>query len=377
MRPEAPSPAAAPQAHTRLLAVYAHVAHGHDPVRWARDWASGALVGFNERSPYGYHRADDMGARVTFSTSHAEGALARLVRGGLRVALGFDIVHAWRNRAALTACDVVWTHTESQHLAVLAVLALTRPSRAPKVIAQSVWLIDEWDRIGPLRRALATRLIAGADVLTFLSPLNAARAQAMWPHKRCEFVRFGVTCALKAAPKTQAPQTIHVLSVGNDRHRDWATLVSAFAGEPSVALTIASRTAPRALAAGHHNVTIAAPATQEELEALYRMADVFVLPLEPNLHASGVTVLQEAALFGLPVVATRAGGLEGYFTTEEACFVAPHAPQAMRDAVRTLFADDAARTRLAARLQARMCDDDLSSTAYVARHVALSRELVG
>jgi len=36
------------------------------------------------------------------------------------------------------------------------------------------------------------------------------------------------------------------------------------------------------------------------------------VPLLPNLHASGITVIQEAVLAGVPVVATDTGGLDGH-----------------------------------------------------------------
>ncbi len=38
-----------------------------------------------------------------------------------------------------------------------------------------------------------------------------------------------------------------------------------------------------------------------------------VVPLKPNKHASGITVMEEAALHGLPMVVTDTGGLKAYF----------------------------------------------------------------
>ena len=86
---------------TTPLKIYVHLAYGYDARNWKRRWQSGELIGFNDPSPYGYGHAHSPTSRLSFSADHRETAIGRLVRGGLRLALGFDIAHAWRNRAAL------------------------------------------------------------------------------------------------------------------------------------------------------------------------------------------------------------------------------------------------------------------------------------
>lgn len=357
--------------------VYVHLAHGYDAQAWRRRFEEGSLIGVNEPSPYGYHHAQAPDCRLRFSRDAVEGRAGRLLRGGLRLVLGFDLVHAWRNRVALREVDVVWTHTESQHLGVAAMLKLMPRARRPKLLAQSVWLMDRWDALDPLRKALYRWLIAEASVLTFHSPLNRSEAQRCFPGKTCELVRFGINADNKLAPGDAAahPDT-RILAVGNDRHRDWELLLEAFGGRPGYRVRIATSSLSAAAVARHGNVSIVRLAHNDELMPLYRWADTVVLPLKPNLHASGSTVLQEAALAGRPVICSRAGGLDSYFTDDEVGFVRPGDPDALRAAVDAAAADRPAALRRARAAQARMSPDGLSSRAFARAHVALSRRVL-
>ena len=109
--------------------------------------------------------------------------------------------------------------------------------------------------------------------------------------------------------------------------------------------------------------------------ALYDWADIVVVPLKPNLHASGITVIEEAAIRGVPVISTDVGGLRAYFDGDAIAYVRAGDPVAIRDAVRMLSASHEQRFRLASRAQARMGPDGLSSDAFVRRHLELSWEL--
>ena len=68
---------------------------------------------------------------------------------------------------------------------------------------------------------------------------------------------------------------------------------------------------------GASNIEIGRARSQDELLAAFREATLVCVPLLPNLHASGITVIQEAVLAGAPVVATDTGGLDAYFARDE------------------------------------------------------------
>ena len=174
----------------RPMRVFVHLAHDKDPNVWRAARAAGTLVGRNDETPYGYGRASSMGCEVEFSQARPESLIAKAARAGLRVALGFDLAHARGQRDRIFASDVVWTHTESQFLAVSALLGSR--SGGPKLIGQAVWLLDRWPRLTPAHQAYFRRLIARVDILTTLSPLNAEAARHLFPGTRVEWVPFGI-----------------------------------------------------------------------------------------------------------------------------------------------------------------------------------------
>ncbi|MGI4881419.1 MAG: glycosyltransferase [Janthinobacterium lividum] len=357
---------------TRRINVFVHLARDKDVDQWRAARAAGSLVGVNDDTPYGYGRAEQMGCNVTFSRSGPENRAAQFVRLALRVILGFDLVHAWRQRAAMGRADVIWTHTESQFLGVAWVLP-----PGPKLIGQAVWLYDRWARLDPIRRALFRRLIRRVDVLTTLSEDNLAIARRLFPAKRAEMIPFGIASEHPLDPVVREGHPIRVIALGNDRHRDWATLVAAARGADDIVVEVFSGTIDRSLARDVPNVVIGKLKTNAELAAAMARATVMCVPLSANHHASGITVIEEAVLAGLPVVATDVGGLRGYFGDDAVRYVPGGDPMALRAALREVAADPPAATAMARRAQAHLVAAGLDAEGYVRRHVELSRELLG
>jgi glycosyltransferase involved in cell wall biosynthesis len=360
----------------RPIRVFVHLAHGFGAARWREKWERGEIVGLNEKQPYGYFWAEQHGCAIEYSQDAPETRLGQLFRLGIRGLLGFDFVHAWRNRRGIRNADVVWTHTESQHLAVLLLLSGRQPADRPKVVAQSVWLFDSWPRLWPPRRHFFARLMKGADALTVHSPENLTRVRALFPRKRSLMMPYGIAAdGMIRRPTRPAHRPFRILSLGNDRHRDWATLVAAVAASPECELRIAARRVPAALT-GAPNVTLEHPRTQGELTALYDWADLVALALKPNLHASGITVIEEATVFGLPVVCTETGGLSAYFTEPDIRYVPVGQPEKLREAIAALSHDDAERGHMVERAQRRMIEAGLTSRHFAQRHAELSHELL-
>lgn len=353
---------------------FVHVAYGYDARKWRENWRAGKVPGLNEEFPYGYHRAAQYGAHVAYATDHPESKPTKFLRYGLRAILGFDFLHAWRNREEIFRSHVVWTHTESQSLAILALFAVSKRAR-PKLIGQAVWLIDEWRRLNPLRKWLFKKLLAKADILSFLSPLNAARAAKLFPNTRIEFLKFGINPDYPTLPRTKPEgRKIRVLSAGNDRHRDWATLIEAADKATDIELRILSGTyKPRG---AHANITVLKVDNNRDLFAQFEWADMIMLPLKPNFHASGITVLEEAAILGVPAISTKAGGLEAYFPQGDVLYVEPGNAGQIRDTVRKLAADPELREALVANSKRRLTAAGLTSSDYARRHVELTRELL-
>ena len=337
----------------RPLRVFVFLGHGFGALRWTERWTKGEIPGLNERLPYGYYHAAGKDCIVEYSEDANENRLTELARRGMRRLLGCDLVHAWRNRKALFAADVVWTHTELEHLAVLALWQCRRRQRRPRLIAQSVWLFDRWNCFSAPRRWLYRYLLSQADVLTVQSPENLKTARELFPQMRSEFIRFGVSSDAMVAPVQRAAhRPVRLVALGNDMHRDWETLIAAAEPWSGCRLRIGSKNIDRRLTDYAHNIEVIAPSSRSEIAELYAWADLAVVPLKPNLHASGITVILEAVLRGLPVVCTDTGGIRGYFSDEDVRYVPPQDPVALRRAFQELAEDDRMRFAMATHAQA-------------------------
>lgn len=359
------------------MKAFVHLAYNFDADAWEKKWLSGKLIGINDRYPYGYYRAEALGAQITYSKGYKESIFLKFFRLSLRVILGFDIVHAFQNRKAMLASDVIWTHTESQSLAVLFLLWFVNKEKRPRTISQFVWLIDKWSKYTPLHRMLYKKLLAQADILTFHSPENRQVAQKLFAGARCELVLFGINADFKTPPQLKTSgRAARILSVGNDVHRDWKTLIDAVIPMQDVDLKIVSQTIKKGLTQGAEHIAVQTVDLNEELEALYRWADLIVVPLGFNLHASGITVIEEAALRGLPTVASDVGGLRAYFSDDEVFYVRGENPEALREVIGKVIASPDLAYETALRAQARMGDDALSSYNYACKHVELSQEII-
>ena len=361
----------------RQIRVFVHLARGYGAADWKKRWDEGKIIGINEPLPYGYYRAKELGCSIEYSQDAPESVFGKFFRLGVRTILGFDLLHAWRNFNGISDADVVWTHTESQYLSILLLFRLKPREHKPKLIAQTIWLFDRWPGFSALKRWLIARLAAQADVITVHSPENLKVARGLFPNNRVELVLFGISADEKKQPESRPEhQPLRLVSLGNDEHRDWTSLLEAVSGQ-QWQVKIASSSIDRRLVDKTPNAEIVKLRSNDELMALYGWADLIVVSLKPNLHASGITVIQEAALRGVPVICSDVGGLRAYFSDQEVFFVPAQDAGALRRSIYDVAVDQKKRFSLAECAQARMGPTGLSSLAYVQRHVQISKELLG
>ena len=358
--------------------VFVHLAHGFGRTSWRDRWNAGKIIGINHEDPYGYRQAETMGCKISQSEDRPESALGRLVRLGVRFCLGFDLLHAWRNRHGIFRAQVIWTHTESQALAILLLLRYRGLKSRPKLIAQTIWTMDDWPSYSFIRRSFYKSLLQQADLLTVHSTSALRRLREIFPLSRTEFVRYGIR-ADATLERSFRPMhgPIRVLTLGNDRHRDWPTFVAAVRNSPGMEARMVTRTDVSRLSQGIQNLTLATPASNSDLIALYEWADVVVVCLTDNLHASGLTVIQEAVLLGIPVICSDSGDLKSYFNEGEVSYVIPQDPRALASAILQVASDPEGSQKKSAQALARMKAGEINSRDFVAHHVRMSRELLG
>lgn len=354
--------------------VFVFLRHGLSLESWGTDSPEQPL---NTSSPYGYAAARGV-TILTWSTDAREGRLSGLLRRATRRALGFDLIHAWRNREGLASADVVWTHTERESLAALAVLRLLR-RRHTLVIAQTVWLWDEWPHLPALKRRLYLSLLGDAAVEVTLSELNKAAARRVRATDDVYCLPFGA--GLNEEVVTRALREVHpgsggyVLAVGSDRHRDWAALHEAARALPQVSFRVATLSDSYPALSAPSNVTVTPAHSLDELYKMYVGAAVVVLPLTENLHASGCTVALEAQRLGRPLVTADVGGLGMYLGTRGVHLYRPEEPGSLASTLRAALenqeTDDAETSD-----QRFLLRQGLTVEDYAARFVLLTRWLL-
>ncbi len=284
------------------------LAYDQDPERWRRRFERGEAL---DETPYGYERAQG-DAELVWATSSAESAFARRVRHRMAGFLGFDLVHAWRNRRLLFDADVVWTHTEREHLAVALLQLLRPPRRRVRVLAQSVWLWDTWERWGRFRRGFVALLLKTHAIEVVHSRRNLAASRSSVEGRRVELLPFGSAGLAPGGTQDGPGENVDVIAVGNDIDRDWSVLAEAARLLPDVRFRIVSRSGKAKAQEWPENALCREADSMEELARVYAATKVVVLPLRPNLHASGATSCIEAMASGAVVVATAVGGIEDY-----------------------------------------------------------------
>ncbi|MBW9103941.1 glycosyltransferase [Paraburkholderia phenoliruptrix] len=353
--------------------VHVHLFYGADP----RFYRQGDNIG----CLYGYHHAESDAFALTYSKDARESKPVRLVRRALKAALGFDFIHTWRNRAEMLRSDVIWTHTEQEWLSAALMLLLcgrkAGANASPLLLAQSVWLLDKWPSYGIVRSWLYRKLMTRADQLTTLASENAALCKRYF-NRDAKPLLYGLNTRdfpVKAPTEWKPHSPIRIAAIGNDRDRDWETLIKAFGHDARYTVKLATRRRiPASLRAP--NVEIALFSGIRKQHELYDWADVIVVPLRPNTHASGITVMLEAAAVGKPMVVTNVGALQDYFPASEASYIPPFNPQALRDAVDRLASAPLEALRQAQAAAAGLIARELTTEHYAMQHVRITQDML-
>jgi len=108
------------------------------------------------------------------------------------------------------------------------------------------------------------------------------------------------------------PTQPRIVSVGNDRDRDPATLFAALARVLAIRPETEVVVQTRSDLDPPEGVQVVRHIPHAELRDLYATATVVVIPTRPNLHASGMTVALEALATARPVVVTDTPGMRQY-----------------------------------------------------------------
>lgn len=199
------------------------------------------------------------------------------------------------------------------------------------------------------------------------------------PAGRLHLIPFGVDHRFFSALADVEQQTGLILSLGEIRTRDYATLFQAVDGLAMNLLVAASgswyareKTADLNSAVPE-NVTMAGRFSRAELKTLYAQSQFVVLPLYDVPFSAGATAILEAMCMARAVITTRSRGILDYVIDgETGILVSPGDVAQMREAVRDLLAHPEEARRLGQNARQRI-DEELNLDVYIRRIAEILR----
>lgn len=319
-----------------------------------------------------------------------EEPLARSLRAlgaevhGLPARGGLDPRAVWRLRRLIRATDAQLVHAHASHAHSLAALALLG-RRVPLVVSRRVDFPIAGGRWGAWKYRRAQAIIAvSAEVGRVLAAGGVDRA-------RIRVIHDGVDPGRARADPPGAvrrelglpPEAVVCLNAAHlTAHKDHATLLAAFrvveAADARAYLLIAGAgelaqpLVERARELGLTRCRFLG--YRHDLAAIMAEADCFVLSSRQEGLGS---VIMEAMFAGLPVVATRAGGIPELVDHERDGLLTPVGdPPALAQALLRLITDSEMRTRLSAAARSR-AQQHYHFQRMAAAHAQLYDELLG
>jgi glycosyltransferase involved in cell wall biosynthesis len=140
----------------------------------------------------------------------------------------------------------------------------------------------------------------------------------------------------------------YILSVGDDRTRDYDTLIEAVRGLTDTPVTLKTRWRPTTTAPAHVTF-IDRRMSDTEFRDLYARAKLVVIPLHVMDSPGGVTALFEAMAMGKPVIVTESSISRDFVTHgSDAWVVPPNDVNSLREVITKLSTDESLRQSLGA-----------------------------
>jgi len=354
--------------------VHVQLPYGLDATKTEQQFHQGLCP---DRVAYGFHHAEGLCEGVTYSVDAPESWIQSLVRKILFKALGFDVMHAWRNRARIDRADIIWTMLECDYLAVLLIFALRPWVKTKPVIAQNVWLFNDIMKMGPIRRFLYMALAARATILTTHSRTYIEIMRTYLPKSDIRLMLFGISRDAffggTDRPRRNSDGPIRLFSAGNDRTRDWKTLLDAFGNDERFCLTIVCDWVGDEYLKKYRNLELIRRPSMARFRQLYRDADFVIVSMVDNAY-SGITVALESVALGVPVVSSRTGGVPTYFDETEVLYASPANPHDLREKVVSCSSRE--RREIAERARLRFVACGYSTEEMIHRYIHLSREIL-
>jgi glycosyltransferase involved in cell wall biosynthesis len=352
------------------MKIFIFLGLGQDPEETARSYADDCAP---DRVAYGFHLAEAEGFDVSYSHDPDRGKVGPLRRAANKF-LKIDLVHAFRNRQKIRDADAVWAMSERESLAIGLLMQFGLVAKRP-VISSSVWIWSDWAKTSLFQRLLYRLACRSITVMTVQSAKCLPIAQHAMPSLRTEVMHFGINPDhYDLSPyNADAEGPIRILAAGNDRTRDWTTLLAAFGSDERFDVKLLCSWVADSSVAAHKNVSLEKGVSLKAFRNYYRWADVIAIPMIDNAF-SGITVALEAASVGRAILVSDTGGVGTYFSPDEAMFVPVEDSESMRHILGNLSRADFLGYATAA--NKKFVDADYTTRRMIRQFGRLTRQLV-
>ncbi|WP_454873867.1 glycosyltransferase [Paraburkholderia xenovorans] len=346
---------------------------------WKKSFEEGVRP---DRSPYGYHYLEESGFDVLYSKSVNENYLSRIIRKSISRIFRADLVHALRNIRDMAKSDYIFTHTDRETFSVLLLRTVFPWLIKAKTVCQIIWTPDLLKQQGKFGARLLGAVLRKSDLVITLSSQNQDWLNQLDSRINAKSVKFGIchdSFSVDELPAIRDDSALRILAIGNDEHRDWKTFCAALSGMSEVRVRVLSRTFRKSVASYPDNWEIESANSLGEVKDAYAWADLVVVPLKSNMHASGITCVLEAAFLGVPVIAANTGGLTDYFDEGEVMYYETGSAESLGSQVRRLAKDVSARRSYQRAAFDRARNETLTSKNYIDQQVSLilARDAIG
>lgn len=261
--------------------------------------------------PYGIQELENHGFRLAFAR-RTEHPPWRKPRDVIEHRTGVLIERALRGVRAAAEADIVIALLEQQgYAAAIAKRCHLPPYASTPLVIWTCWLADELLNASTRRRKQLLGRVAGADLLTYFGRRagEVFDESGVAPDRTVELT-WGVTDSY-FTPGDQ-DRDIDVLAVGQDRGRDYRTLLAAFEGL-DLTLDLVCKTDSIENLRIPRNVRVHGTVSMSAYRRLLQRARIVAVPTRELVYPTGSSVALEAAASGCAVVVSATAGLRAYF----------------------------------------------------------------
>jgi len=262
--------------------------------------------------PYGVDVLETNGWLLTSEPQSSHPAMAK-TRDVVEHRLGVTVERPLRSVASVASSDLVLALLEREaYLPGLLKRWHVPPFASTPLVIWSCWLADDLKRADRDHRDWLLKRISSADLIAHLSRHETEIfTDAGIPEDRLFAMTYGVSH--RYYTPVAGERDIRILAVGQDRGRDYATLIEAVRGTDLVLDLVCKPENLQGLDLPgnvHAHGTVSLP----EYRALLRRARIVAVPTIEMAYPTGSSVALEAASSGSAVAVTGTRAMRDYFS---------------------------------------------------------------